>query len=83
MDTIDERFEISQRKKPKLKPIIEQEDTIEIVEIIDIDTMVEKSKGPAVLEETHQPSTSNTQIIEKNLALKSLHPANQWIKRNI
>lgn len=65
MDTTDDRFEISYRKKPKLNPVTEQEETNEIVEIIDTDTMVEKSKGPVFLEEAHQPSTSNTQIIEK------------------
>ena len=70
MDTTDDRFEISYRRKPKLNPVNEQEDTIETVEIIDIDTMVEKSKGLAVSEETHQPSTSNTQIIEKQLSIE-------------
>ena len=57
MDTTDDRFEISYRKRPKINPITEQQDTIETVEITDTDTMVGKSKGLAVLEETHQPST--------------------------
>ena len=53
MDTTNDRFEISYRKRPKLNPVIEQEDTIEIAEITDTDTIVGRSKGPVVLEETH------------------------------
>lgn len=70
MDTTDERYEINYRKMPKLNPITEQEDTIGIVEIIETDTMVGRSKGPTVLDETHQPSTSNTQLIEKQLSIE-------------
>lgn len=63
METTNEQFEISYRKRPKLNPITEQEDTVGTVEITDIDTVVERSKGPAASGETHQTSTSNTQII--------------------
>ena len=65
MDTTNHRFEISYWKKPKFNPVTQQEDTIETVEIIDTDTMIKKNTAPRVSEETHQPSTSNTQIIEK------------------
>ena len=60
MESKDEQFEISYRKRPKLNPIIEQEDTVGIEEIINTDTMVERSKGLVVSGETHQPSTSST-----------------------
>jgi len=65
MDTTNDRFEIMYRKKPKLNPVNEQEETIETVEIIDTDTMVKRNIAPVLSKETHQPSTSNTQIIEK------------------
>jgi len=57
METTDEHFEISYRKRPKLNPVTEQEDTIDSVEITNIDTMVEISKGTTTLGETHKPST--------------------------
>ena len=50
-------------KKPKLNPVNEQFETIEI---IDTDTVVKNNAPPAVSEETHQPSTYNTQIIQKH-----------------
>ena len=50
------------KKKPKLNPVNEQVHTIEI---IDTNIMVKENAPPAVSEETHQPSTSNTQIIQK------------------
>jgi len=40
------------------------------VEITDTDTMVGRRKGPAASEETHQPSTSNTQLIERQLNIE-------------
>jgi len=40
------------------------------VEIIDTDKMVERSKGTATSGETHQPSTSNTQLIERHLSVE-------------
>lgn len=40
------------------------------MEITDTDTMVERSKGPSALGETHQSSTSNTQLIERQLSLE-------------
>ena len=65
MDTADEIFEINCRKRPKINPVTEQEETVGIMEITNTDTMVRKRKSPAVLEETHQLSTSNTQLIKK------------------
>ena len=70
METTDEQFEISYRKRPKINLVIEQEDTVGIVEITDTDTMVERSKVPTTSGETHQPSTSNTQRIEKHLNIE-------------
>lgn len=69
METTNEQFEISYRKRPKLNPVTEQEDTIKSVEITDTDTMVERSKGTTASRETQQPSTSNTQIIERQLSV--------------
>jgi len=54
------------KKKPKLNPINEQEEQEEIVEtvktlqIMNTNAGVRESTTPLVLEETHQPSTSNT-----------------------
>ena len=50
------------RKRPKLNLVNEQ---VETIEILDTDTMVKDNAPPIVLEETHQTSTSNTQIIQK------------------
>lgn len=52
METTDEQFEISYRKRPKLNLVTEQEDTIDLVEITDTDTMVKRSKGTAASGET-------------------------------
>ena len=70
MDTTDDRFEIRYRKRSKLNPVTKQEDTIETVKITDTNTVVGRSKGPIVLEETHQTSSSNTQLIEKQLSIE-------------
>lgn len=70
METTDEQFEISYNKRPKINLVIEQEDTIDSVEIIDTDTMVERIKGTTTLGETHQASTSNTQLIEIQLSVE-------------
>ena len=51
------------KKKPKLNPVVEQEEIVETIEIIDTDTMVKDNAPPTDSEETHQSSTSNTQII--------------------
>jgi len=70
METTDDHFEISYNKRPKINPITKQEDTIDLVEITDIDTMVERSEILAASGETHQPSTSNTQLIERQLSVE-------------
>lgn len=70
METIDEQFEISYRKRPKLNPVTKYEDTIESVEITHIDTMLERSKGTTASGETQQPSTSSTQLIKKQLIVE-------------
>jgi len=57
MDTTDDQFEINYRKRPKINPITNHEDTIDTMEITDIETMVGGNKGPTSSEETHQPST--------------------------
>lgn len=58
------------RKKPKLNHVNEQDETVETVQIIDTDIVVRESKAPTVSEETHQPSTSNTQIIQRQLSIE-------------
>jgi len=70
MDTTDDRFYISYRKRRKINPVTEKEDTIETVEIPDTNSIVGRSKVPTVSEETHQPSTSNIQLIEKQLSIE-------------
>ena len=70
METTDEQFEISDMKRPKLNPVTEQEDTIDLVEITDTDTMVERSKIITASGETQQPSTPNTQLIERKLSVE-------------
>jgi len=37
METTDDQFEISYRKRPKLNLVTEQEDTIGIVEVLRVD----------------------------------------------
>jgi len=72
-DTTDDRFEIMYMKKLKINPINEQEETVEtveIVQIIDTYTVVKESTTPAASGETHQPSTSNTQIIQKQISIE-------------
>jgi len=70
METIGEQFEMSYGKSPKLNPATEQEDTIDSVEITNTDTMVERSKGTIASGETHHPSTSNTQLIDRQLSME-------------
>ena len=71
IDTTHDRFKIMYRKKPKLNPVNEEEEQGEIIgivetlKIIDRETMVRENIAPLVSEETHQPSTSNTQSIQK------------------
>ena len=57
MDTPNDQFEISYRKRPKLNSVTKEEDTIDIVKITDIETMVGRSKGPTNSQETHGTST--------------------------
>ena len=70
METTDKKFNINYRMRPKMNPVTEQEDTIESAEIIDTDTMVERSKGTITSRETQQPSTSNTQLIERQFSVE-------------
>lgn len=66
METTDELFEPSER--PKLNSISEQEENIASEEIIDTDAMGQRTKETtemAASEETQQPSTSNTQMIDR------------------
>ena len=61
------------RKKPKLNLVNEQEETVETLktlQIMDTDTGVRHNTAPAISEETHQPSTSNTQSIQKQLSIE-------------
>ena len=51
METTYEHFEL--KKSPKLNPVTKQEETIELVEITDTETMVRRTKGLATSEETH------------------------------
>ena len=57
METTDELMEPS--KRPKLNPVLEQEDNIAADEIIDTEAMRQKGKEAAASKETQQPSTSN------------------------
>ena len=57
------------RKKQKLNPVNEE---VETVEVIDTDTVVKDNSPPVVFEETHQPSTSNTQMIQKQHSIEVL-----------
>lgn len=68
MDTTDEIFEL--RKKPKLNPVSKQEKNIERVEITDTETMGQSSKDTTASGETQKPSTSNTQMIERELSVE-------------
>lgn len=70
MDTIADRFKIMYRKKPNLNPINGKEETIRTDEIIGTDTVVKKNTAPTVSKETHQPSTWNTQIVEKQISIE-------------
>ena len=45
------------RKKPKLNPVNEQ---VETIELIDTNTVVKENAPPTFSKETHQPSTYNT-----------------------
>ena len=58
------------RKKAKLNLVLEQEERIETIEIIDTDIVVRDNSPPTVSEETHQPSTSSLQIIQKQHSAK-------------
>lgn len=71
-----DKFEIMYMKKPELNLVNEKEEIDKTLQIIDTHTVVRESTTPIVSEETHQPSTSNTQSIRRNLVLKSLHPTN-------
>jgi len=53
METTGEQFEVSYRKRPKLNLVTEHEDIFDSVEIIDTNTMVERSKGTTASRETH------------------------------
>lgn len=66
-DTTNNKFEMMYRKSTKLKPVNEQEEVIDTIAIIDIDTVIKENALASVSKETHQPSTSSAQIIHKRL----------------
>lgn len=63
METTYELFEL--KKMPKLNHVSEQEEDIESMEINDNETMGQRSKVTTTSGETQQPSTFNTQLIER------------------
>ena len=69
-DTTDVIFEIMYRKKPKLNLVNEQEQIVETLQIIDTGIVLREKTAPIVSEETHQPSTSNPQIIQKQHSIE-------------
>lgn len=78
MDSKYELFEL--RKRAKLNHVVEQEEDIESVEITDTGKMGQRSKGITASGETQQPSTSNTQLIERQESLEVssfVRPANR------
>ena len=60
--TNETKFKLMYRKKPKLNPFNE---VVETIEVIDIDTTVKDNAPPTEFEEEHQPTTSHTQLIQK------------------
>ena len=68
METTGECFEL--RKRPKMNHVPEQEENIESVEITNTETMGQRSKDTTASGETQQPSTSNTQMIERQLSVE-------------
>lgn len=69
-DITDDKFEIMCREKPKPNPVNEQEETVDTIETIDTNIVVKENTAPVVSEETHQRSTSNTQIIQKKHSIE-------------
>ena len=51
--TTKTKFKLMYRKKPKLNPVVEQEEIVKKIEVIDTNTMVKENSPPVVLEETH------------------------------
>lgn len=68
METTYELFQL--RKMPKLNHVSEQGQNIESVKITDTKTMGQRRKDTAALGETQQPSTSNTQMIERQKSVE-------------
>ena len=68
METTDELFEPS--KRPKLNPMSEQEENIASEEITNTEEMGQRSKEVAASEERHQPSTSNTQMMDRQQSME-------------
>ena len=60
--TTETKFKLMHRNKPKLNPVNEE---VEKIEVIDRDTVVKDNVPPTVSKETYQRSTSNTQMIQK------------------
>jgi len=64
-DTTDKKFEIMYRKRTQLNPVNKQEEVIDTIEVIDTDIVIQENALPSGSNETHQPSTSSAQIIQK------------------
>ena len=68
MEITDELFDL--KKRVILNPVSKQEENIELVEITDTEIMGQRSKDIATSGERHQPSTSNTQMIERQQSVE-------------
>jgi len=53
------------RKIKNLNPVNEKEEVIDIIDIIDTDIVIQENALPSSSKETHQPSNSSAQIIQK------------------
>ena len=67
------------RKKPKLNFVNEE---VETIEVIDTDTTTKNNAPPTVIEEIHQPTTSNTQLIKKRHSVE-MPSSNKPVEKEI
>jgi len=70
MGSSNVQYEPSQIKRPRLNPILEQEDVEGSLEIANAE--LDMSKGTTPSRETKEPSTSKTQILERKLSVEVL-----------
>ena len=83
METTDEQFEINYKKRPKLNPVTEQEDTIESVEITDTDIMGKEAKAQQLQEKHSSLQDQTLSLLRDSSELRFLHSPSQWINKRI